>query len=515
MPTSQFGRRKLFIGAGVLALATACSGRSHSGTAAPTVATTYGPVRGVTRPTGLAFLGIPYAQALVGDLRFDVPNQPTPWHEPLDCTKYGPTAQRKQLSDVAFVPEPSIPGDTILTVNVFTPDIADNRRPVLVWIHGGGYVAGSPASPWYDGAAFNRDGVVVVSIGYRLGIEGFLHLDDAPDNRGILDCVAALKWVRDNIIAFGGDPERVTVAGQSAGGGMLWSLMCTPAAKGLFRAGILQSGALIQPNDRAIALAMSELFTKRTGLPATSEALRDLSRDQIQGLQDTLRAAGPDDPPWLFFGLAPWADGTVISQPSSELRKFAAAVEVPLMLGFTRDELRGTSLLGDYSSATDATLQVVLAELGFDPASSEAFKAAYPGLSAADLSSQAQNDALLRAPAYRMAEERAGRNQPTWLYEFAWESQAPDYRGRAVHCLDIPFAFDLLGAEGVAAVAGGNPPQSLANEMHKSWVSFISAADPGPAWPRFTLGRSEVMVWSNEPNVESDPFVTQRSIWPR
>ena len=153
------------------------------------------------------------------------------------------------------IPEPSIPGDAILNVNVFTPvpGEPDAGLPVFVWIHGGGYKAGSPASPWYDGRAFNRDGVVTVTISYRLGFDGFGWIPDAPHNRGLLDQIEALRWVQRHIAAFGGDPERVTIGGQSAGGGSVWALLVSPAGRGLFGAAISHSGALeVQPTeDRA------------------------------------------------------------------------------------------------------------------------------------------------------------------------------------------------------------------------------------------------------------------------
>ncbi|AYF74260.1 carboxylesterase/lipase family protein [Nocardia yunnanensis] len=518
MRAQRFGRRAVLLGAGALALTAACaggkSGSGESGT--DTVTTASGPVRGTRRATGVAFLGIPFAQPPVGQLRFAAPQPPTPWAETRDCTRYGPTAQIKQLAEVTAIPEPSIPGDDILTVNVFTPTPDKNAKlPVLVWIHGGGFVAGSPASPWYDGAAFNRDGVVLVSVGYRLGLAGFLHLDDAPDNRAVLDWIAALTWVRDNIAAFGGDPAKVTIAGQSAGGGAVWALMNTPAAKGLFRAGISESGAVTQPNDKATALALSAQFTRRTGLPATAAALRDLSKIQLQDLEDKLRAPGPDSTPAALLGLAPFADGTLIPSPSAELLKSGADQDVPLMIGFTAHEFNGASLTGAQTEVTDTTLPMALGALGFAPAAAADFRTAYPGLTANQLAGQAQSDAVIRMPSFRVAEMRAGRDQPTWLYEFTWTSNAPKFQGMSFHCLDVPFAFDVLRKDGVTAVAGDNAPQSLADAIHRAWVNFVRDGDPGTGWPRYTLDRRETMIWSAAPQVQSDPFAAQRPIWLR
>ncbi|MFF0636057.1 carboxylesterase/lipase family protein [Nocardia sp. NPDC004151] len=519
MGVERIGRRTLLLGAGALAFTAACArGTSESEKPKETVVVTTaaGAVRGVRRETGAAFLGIPFAQPPVGALRFAAPVPAAAWAETRDCTTYGPTAQVKQLSEVTAIPEPSIPGDDILTVNVFTPKPdPDAKLPVLVWIHGGGFVAGSPASPWYDGAAFNRDGVVLVSVGYRLGIEGFLHLDDAPDNRGVLDWIAALAWVRANIAAFGGDPAKVTIAGQSAGGGAVWALLNTPSAKGLFRAGISESGAVTQPNDRATALAMSALFTKRTGLPATAAALRDLSRSGLQDLEDKLRMPGPDSTAATLLGLAPWADGTLIPATSAEVLKSGADQDIPLMLGFTAHEFNAAPLTGERPPVTDTTLPAALGALGFDASRAADWHLAYPGLSADQLAGQAQSDAVIRMPSYRVAEMRAGHGQPTWLYEFTWTSNASEFQGMSFHCLDVPFAFDLLKAQGVTAVTGEHPPQALADAMHRAWVAFISDADPGADWPRYTLDRRETMIWSDAPHVQSDPFAAQRPVWLR
>ncbi|MFJ4877993.1 carboxylesterase/lipase family protein [Streptomyces sp. NPDC088745] len=447
---------------------------------APVVTTALGPVRGERRAGGDRFLNIPYAQPPVGDLRFAAPVPPRPWTRPLEATAYGPTAQRRAFTEMTIIPEPTIPGEGVLNLNVFTPraEAAPERGglPVLVWIHGGGYVAGSAASPWYDGAAFNRDGVLLVSVGYRLGIEGFLHLDDAPDNRGVLDWIAALEWVRDNIAAFGGDPAKVTVAGQSAGGGAVQTLLATPRAQGLFRAAISVSGAVMRPQDKAAGEGVARLFTARTGVPATAAALRDLPYGTLYEFQDALDAPG-DDREGLPQGLAlaPFADGGLIPVPVTEALADGGAGagvgEQPLMLGFTRDE--------------------------FDA-----------------MGGSALTDAVFRRPGLTIAEGRAARELPTWFYEFRWETKAAGpFAGQAFHCLDLPFSFDALDAENVAEVAGPTPPQALADAMHGAWVGFVRDLDPGADWPRYTRAGRATRVWDAEPATVGDALRAERERW--
>ncbi|MFI8321799.1 carboxylesterase/lipase family protein [Streptomyces sp. NPDC085529] len=476
----------------------------------PLVTTTRGPVRGERRADGTyRFLGIPYAKPPVGELRFAAPEPPEPWTEPLDATAYGPTAQRRPFAEVTTIPEPCVPGAGVLNLNVFTPDTAPAEGlPVLVWIHGGGYVAGSAASPWYDGAAFNRDGVVLVSVGYRLGIEGFLHLEDAPDNRGVRDWIAALTWVRDNIAAFGGDPGKVTIAGQSAGGGAVLTLLSVPSAQGLFRGALAVSGAVLRPDGPATARATARLLTARTGVPATAAALRDLGDDELLALQDRLAEDGPDReglPP--MPALAPFADGDLVPVPAADaLTTGDAGADIPLMLGFTADEFSMIPGPGD----DGPPLPVLLGALGLDPARAAEFTAVYRDAPEDALFGRALTDVMFRAPNLAVADARAARERPTWLYEFAWRSPVV---GLAVHCLDLPFAFDLLDAEGVPEVAGATPPQALADAVHRAWVAFVKDQDPGADWPRYAPGTRATKVWDTESRVEPDPVRHVRDLW--
>ena len=479
-----------------------------------TISTPQGPVTGVQRDGSAAFLGIPYAQPPVGDLRFAAPVPPEPWTRPLDATQYGPTAQRRPFAQVTTIPEPCVPGAGVLNLNVFTPEPEPRPGaglPVLVWIHGGGYVAGSAASPWYDGAAFNRDGVVLVSLGYRLGIEGFLHLDDAPDNRGVLDWMAALHWVRENIAAFGGDPAKVTVAGQSAGGGAVQTLLATPAAHGLFRAAISVSGAVMQPQRRADGLAVSELFTGRTGVPATAAALRDLPDDELLALMDKLNAPEPGGQPLPQLTLAPFADGELIPEPVPEAFADGSASPVPLMIGFTHHEFNGAAAA--FADAPVEAARGMLAGLGFTPDRAEAYLALHSASSPAQVMGQALTDTLFRAFGSTLADARAEQQLPTWLYQFDWAPVREGQPGEAFHCLDLPFAFDLLDAERVTDATGAEPPQRLADAVHGAWVAFVRDLDPGQDWPAYTAGRRATMLWDTPERVADDPLRAERAVW--
>ncbi|MFC4911831.1 carboxylesterase/lipase family protein [Actinomadura gamaensis] len=473
-----------------------------------TVGTAAGKVAGERREDGSArFLGIPFAQAPVGGLRFAAPVPPEPWDGTRPATAYGPTAQRRPFGEVTTIPEPTIPGAEILNLNVFTPDPSASL-PVLVWIHGGGFVAGCSASPWYDGSAFARDGVVLVSVGYRLGVEGFLHLADAPDNRGVLDWIAALRWVRENIANFGGDPSKVTIAGQSAGGGAVQTLMATPSAHGLFRAAISVSGAVMRPQSRAAGHAVAERFTRRTGVPATAAALRDVSDARLLELQDALTAPEPGEPPKVELLTAPFADGELVPEPVPDAFATGTAAAVPLLLGFTRHEFNMVA----EKVVPDLPAELVgpsVAGLGLPASSVEGYLALHEGARPVSVVGQALTDSLFREPSLAITDRRAERGLPTWLYQFEWTAPA----GQAFHCLDLPFAFDLLRAEGVARVAGEDPPQPLADAVHGAWVAFVRDLDPGPGWPRYTPDRRATMVWDAAPRVVDGHLDAVRALW--
>src|SRR5579872_6653247 len=244
-----------------------------------------GRVKGFRRSGVATFLGIPYAAAPIGPLRFQAPAPVAPWSGVREALVYGPTAPQPYRPST-LIPEPTIEGDDYLNLNVFTPDPASQRRPVLVWIHGGGFFAGCNVSPWYRGESFAKAGIVLVSISYRLGVEGFLPIKGAPSNRGVLDWIAALSWIKDNIDAFGGDPDNVTIAGHSAGGMACATLLATPKARGLFNKAILMSGSVeLRGANRQMARFLPR-FEAILGAPATCAALAGLSQQRLIAAQE-------------------------------------------------------------------------------------------------------------------------------------------------------------------------------------------------------------------------------------
>lgn len=459
-------------------------------TVSPVVSTATGPVRGFWRGTqgapdaSAAFLGIPFAQAPIGELRFAAPVPPEPWIEVRDATSYGATALRKDPG-ATLIPEPAIPGDGTLNVNVFTPDTTASL-PVLVWIHGGGYTEGSPASPWYDGDRYNRDGVVTVTISYRLGFDGFGYIEGAPHNRGVLDWVAALEWVQQNVAAFGGDPAQVTIGGQSAGGGAVLTLLSMPSAQHLFHRALSISGALADV-PLARAKARADRLAELTGVEANVTGFRSLTEATILQLQS--KAASPKKGLGMVTDLIenglPWGpmiDGELVQQATVASLASGVGSDKPLVLGAADDEF---TMVADKERDRVRRIPVsfLLRPLIRDRHVRRAYLESNTEQRAkgtAAMAGRFVSDHVFRVLVPRVAEARREADAPTWAYRFSWASPT---KGWACHCLDVPFWFDGLDRERVADLAGPHPPQALATEMHASAVALVTKGDPGwPAW---------------------------------
>lgn len=456
------------------------------GDESPVVNAPSGAARGIAGPGVSTFLGLPFARPPVGPYRFSAPERVTRWSGTRDASKYGPTPQRRTLTSVTTIPEPSIPGVDILSVNVFTPAAGDRRAnlPVMVWIHGGGYIAGSPASPWYDGTSFAQHGIVVVTLSYRLGFEGFGWIGDARSNRGLLDMICALEWVAENIEWFGGDPTRVTVAGQSAGGGAVLALLTSSLSRGLFSAAIAQS-AVASATSAQQHEADGRAFAEMARVRPTVNGWAAIDEDRVLDLQRmsiNANASPLTKPVHEFIGSAerclshhavdllfgPAVDADVLPGPSAN--RVWRDTTVPLLIGVTADEFVSREVQRPGPDQFNAWF-------------SAAYGPDYPRAwqhwgrnEEIDPVGRLMAELFFRLPAADVASSRAAVGAPTWLYNFGWISPVS---GLAQHCLELPFTWNVLGAQRVRDALGPNPPQQLADDMHAAWISFVTDHKPG------------------------------------
>ncbi|WP_341996325.1 carboxylesterase family protein [Microbacterium sp. LWH7-1.2] len=486
------------------------------------VSTAAGRVRGLWRGEpgaggSAAFLGIPFAKPPVGERRFAAPEPPEPWDGVRDALEYGATAQRGDTG-ITLIPEPSVPGESTLNVNVFTPvpGQTDAALPVLVWIHGGGFISGSPASPWYDGRAFNRDGVVTATVSYRLGFDGFGHIDGAPSNRGVRDWLAALEWVQENIAQFGGDPSRVTIAGQSAGGGGVLTLLGMPAAQRLFHAAWSLSGALADVSVERARSASARL-AHLAGVAPTREGFASVPEDALYALQ---RKAGEPESSDRLAGVrslleeglswGPAIDGDLLTQPTIDALRAGIGADKPLVLGTTDDEFTMVTD-GAKRALRLVPASLALSRLGVSRARRREYladNAAQRRKGTAAVLGRYVTDVVFRSTVVRVAEARS--DAPTWVYRFVWPSPT---RRWALHCLDVPFWFDCLDDEHVAAIAGDAPPRSLAAAVHGSAVALVRGDDPG--WRPWSDAPGTTRIFGGDasvPDVVPDGYPSVRAL---
>jgi para-nitrobenzyl esterase len=490
------------------------------------VETVHGTVRGSGTDGVYTFLGVPYAGPPVGRL---LPPRPLEtWNGVRDATRFGASppqvAPPIQAADLAW--DTAVTGDDCLNLNVWTPDPGSTGLPVMVWIQGGMFEIGSQAA--YNGSRFARDGVVCVVINYRLGADGFLYLGDGIANLGLLDQVAALEWVRDNIAAFGGDPGNVTIFGESAGAMSVGTLLAMPRAEGLFRRAIAQSGAAHQVISAETARRIGGYLAEKLGVPLTREAIAAVPVERLLTAQAELKAdlfADPDPERWgmeLVTSTMPWQpviDGDVIPGPPIDLIKAGAGAQVDVIVGTNTDDWRLFRVLtGDIERVTDEILAgpvnihgyQALAAYGLPVETAlAAYRAEYPGTGPGDLLAAVQTDWWMRVPAIRLADAHANALSGTYMYEFAWP--APGLG--AVHGLEVAFVFDNLSPDAplFGPMLGADPPQELAGTMHAAWVSFATTGDPG--WPKYDLGRRATMRFNTTSQVVDDPRSWERALW--
>ena len=499
---------------------------------APRVQTANGTLEGTQEGDLAVFRGIPYARPPVGELRFAAPQPAEPWPGVRQATRFGAAAPQPDTGLGALMAiDTAGAGEDCLTLNVWTPGPDEGRRPVMVWIHGGAFVYGSSAQAIYDGGSLARRGdVVVVSLNYRLGALGFLHLAelledaggtgelDTTANAGLLDQVAALAWVRDNIEAFGGDPGNVTIFGESAGSISVTSLLGLPAARGLFRRAVGQSGG---PNilsaERATEVAR-ELLTRLDLEPSGARKLLEVPTDALIDAQQQCWRLSTE----LHRGLPfqPVVDGTVFPRHPLDAVADGAAADVALLLGTNVDEW---SFFGftDPESFTldDAHLRARLDKVVGPPGTArllDVYGGGRPGASPADLWFAIVSDWVFRIPSLRLAEAQSRHQPDTFDYLFTWQS--PIGGLGACHALEIPFVLGTLDRPGMAVFAGDTPAaHELSAAMQDAWLAFVRTGDPGhpglPAWPRYDGGRRATMLFGETCRVEDAPFEAERGAW--
>ncbi|MHB8463350.1 MAG: carboxylesterase/lipase family protein [Acidimicrobiales bacterium] len=495
----------------------------------PIVQTKCGRLRGDVGRGIVAFKGVPYAAPPVGRYRFRPPAVVEPWDGVRDATQFGPAAPQNKLVEglgaIGLASPPGPQGDDCLSLNVWTPTLGSDRLPVLVWIHGGGFTAGSGSESCYDGATFARDGVVCVTITYRLGAAGFLHTGGAgTGNFGILDQIAALRWVQENISAFGGDPANVTIAGQSSGGGSVGALLATPAARGLFRRAIPQSGGLTTYMSLETAAEVARVFADRAGVASGDlEGFQDLATERILAVEQSIF----DDAPLNandVVGFLPLIGADVVPYAPIEAVSAGDAQGLDLLVGHTTEEFRffmalAPSLVGGF--VTDETVTAMFS-LGFsDQQAEQIYRSTRPHAGPGDLISAFMTDRLFRLPAIRLADAHSSADVKadgrTYFYRVSWRSPALDGRMGAGHAVDLPYVWDTLDDPACLRLTGRNPPTELAMQMHRAWISFVSAGVPGhsglPGWPLYSPADRLVMDFGDQPEVLADPEGAERALW--
>jgi len=498
-----------------------------------TVQTHSGKVRGTVRNGVHAFKGVPYGASTAGSNRFMPPEKPQPWMGVRNAFRFGHQAPQNMHFTAVLQPQADPAegfSEDCLVLNVWTPGPNDGRRrPVMFWCHGGGFAQESGSWPWIDGEALARRGdVVVITINHRLNVFGYLYLGDLggeryadSGNAGMLDLVAGLEWVRDNIAEFGGDPRNVMIFGESGGGAKVCTLLAMPAAQGLFHRAAIESGSWLRCLSREEATQSAKAFLDQLGISA--KRLDEIQRVPTQKLLGARAGTMPPLPPRhgaLRMGFSPVVDGKAL--PASPFDPVATplAAHIPIIVGC--NEFEATLFyLGDKEAfALDAArlrrrVQDMVGER--DAARLiDIYEQAHPGSSPSDIFFRIATHRLVRRDTIRLAERKVAQDAaPVYAYYFTWRSPALNGQLRAPHTVEIPFVFDNTDVPTVMTRAPG--VRALAKKTSAAWIAFARSGNPNhpglPTWPAYTAGARATMVFNDICRVVDDPDGAERKAW--
>jgi para-nitrobenzyl esterase len=509
-------------------------------TAAPVAETTSGRVRGAIIEGIAAFKGIPYGASTAGANRFRPPQPPVPWTGTRDALSNGGRApqdglrpgNRPELATFSGNPDTSPDSEDCLTLHVWTPATDGAKRPVMVWLHGGAFSYGSANSDRTRGSRLAKRGdVVVVTVNHRLNIFGHLDLSAiaspefaASGNAGVLDMIAALHWVRNNIAAFGGDPGNVTIFGESGGGGKVSTLLAMPSAQGLFHRAIIQSGAAIRLRTRDRAAALTECVLKVLGLSAGQiGALQDQPIARLLAAVDpAIKALGPSPTP-LFdrYPFGPVVDGDLLPAHPFDPEATGVSTCIPLLIGDMKDETASFLAPDDRvwnRTLTEDQMRDHLARLAGAHVDRviETYRRLYPGTSAADRLIATTTDCNFRIRSLALAQRRAAKGGAgVWMYSFEWETPVLGGRMKAPHAMDVPFTFDTIDLTNATDM--GPDARGLAATMSGLWANFARTGVPAhpsvPHWPAYTAAGRATLMLDATCRIENDPRGEQRRLW--
>jgi len=487
------------------------------------VSTEYGKVAGYIDNQIYTFKGIPYAKAE----RFMPPESPDKWEGIRSSRAYGPTCpQGKRLgwySDdqaFAFDWDDGFTNEDCLRLNIWTPEINNkSKRPVMVWLHGGGFSAGSSQElPSYDGNQLSKTGdVIIVSLNHRLNVLGFLDLSAYGEkyaksgNVGLLDIISALKWIQSNIESFGGDPSNITIMGQSGGGGKVCTLMACPEAKGLFQKAIVQSGSILNLMESKYSRKIGELVMQNLGLKSSQiDSLKKIPYENLLNagnlaIQEVRQEATKDGFYSFIFGWTPTVDGYVLPYQPYELHAQELSKNIPVIVGTTQNEFTASNYIPAYRNITEEKAITELQKKYQNKTEEfvKKFKIAYPNSKPVDYF---DTDFIFRPAAVKqMSIKYALKGAPVYAYMFNWESPVLDGIFRSTHCMELPFTFNNI-ARCRTMTGGGEEAYVLADKMSRAWTNFAKTGNPNaeglPTWEPYTIEKGATMIFDNTCDVK-------------